>query len=159
MPLDALEPYRVGGPRQEPPPLPYLKTDDAQAYDIALEATLTSERMRAGRTGAQTIARTNFRDMYWSMAQQLAHATSNGARIRAGDLFGSGTISGSEPGSYGSMIELTWRGAQPLTLPDGTQRAFLEDGDELTLRGTAAALGKPRIGLGAVTGTVVQARP
>lgn len=158
VPLDALEPYRHYGPQQEPAPLPYLALSGAHGYDIALDARLASTRMREAGTPALSIARTNLRDMYWSMAQQLAHATSNGAAIRAGDLFGSGTISGSEPGTYGSMIELTWRGAHPLTLSDGTQRAFLEDGDELSLRGVASADGKPRIGLGEVTGIVMPAR-
>ncbi|MDQ2909028.1 MAG: fumarylacetoacetase [Candidatus Eremiobacteraeota bacterium] len=158
VPLDALEPYRVSGPRQEPPPLPYLALDGAHGYDIALDATMASAQMREERMAAQTIARTNLRDMYWSMAQQLAHATSNGASVRAGDLFGSGTISGSEPGSYGSMIELTWRGEHPLALADGTQRAFLEDGDELTLHGVAQTGRKPRIGLGEVSGIVLPAR-
>ncbi len=155
VPLEALEPYRVAGPRQEPAPMLHLTTSEPENYDIGLAATLTSARMREDRIAPLTIARTNFRDMYWSMAQQLAHATSNGARVRAGDLFGSGTISGRDPGSYGSLIELTWRGAHPLMLPDGTQRAFLEDGDELTLHGTAAADGKPRIELGSVTGVVL----
>ncbi len=158
VPLDALQPYRIDGPRQDPPPLPYLSTEGAQGYDITLEARLSSAQMRMTGATPLTIAQTNFRDMYWSMAQQLAHASSNGARIRAGDLFGSGTISGSDPGSYGSMIELTWRGAHPLALTDGTQRAFLEDGDELTLYGVAFAPGKPRIGLGNVSGIVSPAR-
>ncbi|MBC5800230.1 MAG: fumarylacetoacetase [Candidatus Eremiobacteraeota bacterium] len=155
VPLEALEPYRVEGPRQEPPAMSHLAASDRQNYDIGLEATLTSARMREDGIAPLTITRTNFRDMYWSMAQQLAHATSNGARVRAGDLFGSGTISGRDSGSYGSLIELTWRGAHPLTLPDGTQRAFLEDGDELTLHGVAASAGKPRISLGSVRGIVL----
>jgi len=156
VPLEALEPYRVAGPRQEPSALSHLATSDRENFDIGLDATLTSVRMFQDGIAPLTITRTSFRDMYWSMAQQLAHATSNGARIRAGDLFGSGTISGRDPGSYGSMIELTWRGAHPLTLPDGTQRTFLEDGDELTLHGAAMAQDKPRIGLGEVSGVVLQ---
>ena len=152
--LDALEPFRVAGPAQTPPPLPYLAMRDAENYDIALEVTLRSTAMRDARLDAATICRTNFRDMYWSMAQQLAHATSNGARVRAGDLFGSGTISGGSPDSYGSMIELTWRGARPLTLPDGATRAFLADGDEVVLSGFAGGDGRPRIGLGACRGTI-----
>jgi len=158
VPLEALEPYRVAGPRQEPAPLHHLATSDRENYDIALDAELASARMREGGIASLAITRTNFRDMYWSMAQQLAHATSNGARVRAGDLFGSGTISGRDSDSYGSLIELTWRGAHPLTLPDGTQRAFLGDGDELTLRGAAVAEGKPRIGLGTVSGIVLPSR-
>jgi fumarylacetoacetase len=148
--LDALEPFRVAGPLQDPPPLAHLATSEAEAYDIALEVTLGSEKMRANGTHAQTIARTNFRAMYWSMAQQLAHVSSNGASVRAGDLFGSGTISGSAPESYGSMIELTWRGAHPLGLADGSTRAFLEDGDEVVIRGWCEAPGRSRIGFGDV---------
>ncbi len=155
VPLEALEPYRVAGPRQEPSPLPHLETPESENYDITLGADLASARMREDGIAPLSITHTNFRDMYWSMAQQLAHATSNGACVRAGDLFGSGTISGRDPGSYGSLIELTWRGAHPLALPDGTQRAFLEDGDELTLHGAAIAEGKPRIGLGSVSGIVL----
>jgi fumarylacetoacetase len=157
VPLEALEDYRVAGPEQQPPALPYLATTGAQGYDIGLTAALASAGMRAEGAAPDVISRTNFRDMYWSMPQQLAHAASNGAGIRAGDLFGSGTISGSAPGSYGSMIELTWRGTRPLTLQDGSARAFLEDGDEVTLSGAAAAPGKPRIGLGSVSGVVLPA--
>ncbi|MEO6991849.1 MAG: fumarylacetoacetase [Candidatus Baltobacteraceae bacterium] len=157
--LDALEPFRVDGPRQEPEPLEYLRTSGAQNYDLALEASLASRGMTDAGVVAATITRTNFRAMYWSMAQQLAHATSNGARVRAGDLFASGTISGADPGSYGSMIELTWRGARPLRLPDGSERAFLEDGDTVVMRGWCGdGVRVPRIGLGEVAGTILPAR-
>jgi fumarylacetoacetase len=152
--LDALAPYRVAGPVQEPPPLPYLATNGPQNYDIALEVTLRSAAMAQRGMAAQTISRTTFARMYWSMAQQLAHMTSNGSVVRAGDLFGSGTISGTEPGTYGSMIELTWRGAHPLALEDGTQRAFLEDGDTVTMSGRCGD-GEAAVGLGEVTGTVL----
>ena len=155
--LDALEPFRVAGPLQDPPALPHLRTTGDESYDVSLEVTLASAAMRETAMPAQTIARTNFRAMYWSMAQQLAHASSNGARVRAGYLFGSGTISGSEPGSYGSMIELTWRGANPLTLVDGTTRAFLDDGDEIAIRGRCEASGCATIGFGEVRGRVLPA--
>ena len=155
--LDALEPFRVPGPVQEPQPLPHLHTSAAESYDVSLEVTLASDAMRRASAPAQTLARTNFRAMYWSMAQQLAHASSNGARVRAGDLFGSGTISGSERGSYGSMIELTWRGANPLAIGDGTTRGFLEDGDEIAMRGRCASPGYASIGFGEVRGTVLPA--
>jgi fumarylacetoacetase len=155
--LDALEPFRVAGPLQDPSPLANLTTSEPEGYDIALEVTLASEKMRASEILAQTIARTNFRAMYWSMAQQLAHASSNGASVRAGDLFGSGTISGSAPESYGSMIELTWRGAHPLGLADGSTRAFLEDGDEVMIRGWCEAPGRTRIGFGDVRARIEQA--
>jgi fumarylacetoacetase len=143
--LDALAPFQVNGPTQDPAPLPYLRTGEPRNYDIALEVELNGH----------PIARTNFREMYWSMAQQLAHLASNGARITAGDLNASGTISGSEPGSYGSLIELTWRGTQPLTLPDGSQRGFLDDGDTVTMRGECRREGAVRLGLGEVTGRVL----
>jgi fumarylacetoacetase len=145
--LDALEPFRVAGPAQDPPPLAYLASSTAENYDIGLTVELHN----------QTIARTNFRGMYWSMAQQLAHMTSNGSRVRAGDLYGSGTISGSEPGTFGSMIELTWRGAHPIALADGTTRAFLADGDTITLRGSCDRRGAVHIGLGEVRGTILPA--
>ena len=105
------------------------------------------------------IARTNFASMYWTMAQQLAHATANGAVTRPGDLFASGTISGEEPGSYGSFIELTWRGERPITLPNGETRAFLNDGDEITLRGWCEKPGERRIGFGTARGRIVAAGP
>jgi fumarylacetoacetase len=155
--LDALEPFRVEGPAQEPPPLPYLATSDSQNYDIALAVELSSASLRRTSATPQTVARTNFRGMYWSMAQQLAHLTSNGAGIRAGDLCGSGTISGSEQGTFGSLIELTWRGTRPLELTDGSSRTFLADGDAVTLRGWCDRPGAVHIGLGEVSGTVLPA--
>jgi fumarylacetoacetase len=104
------------------------------------------------------ISRTSFADMYWTPAQQLAHATVNGAATRTGDLFASGTVSGPTPGSEGSLIELTWRGERPLTLPDGSHRTFLLDGDRVTLRGwTGGDDGRPKISLGEVSGTVAPA--
>jgi fumarylacetoacetase len=95
--------------------------------------------------------------MYWSMAQQLAHATSNGARVRAGDLFGSGTISGDTPDSYGSMLELAWRGARPVAIGDGSTRAFIEDGDDVIMRGAAVRAGCARVGFGELRGRVLPA--
>jgi fumarylacetoacetase len=156
--LDALEPFRVYAPTQEPPPLEYLATSRPENYDIGLSVELSSAAMRAAGQAPQTISRGNARGLYWSMAQQLAHLTSNGARIRAGDLCASGTISGVDPAAYGSMIELAWRGARPLQLVDGTTRAFLEDGDTLTLRGSCDRAGAVRIGFGEVTGTIVTAQ-
>lgn len=154
--LDALEPYRVAGPAQDPPPLPYLQTADAWNYDVDLRVELQTAGMRESGA-AEIVSRTNFRHMYWNMAQQLAHASVNGTAIRPGDLYASGTISGNDPASYGSFIELTWRGAKPLQLKDGEQRGFLVDGDTVTLRGSAHAPGKPRIGFGKVTGTILPA--
>ncbi|HTU81660.1 MAG TPA: fumarylacetoacetase [Candidatus Acidoferrales bacterium] len=155
--LDALEPFRVQAPAQDPPPLPYLRDERRAAYDVALSVELQTARMRERGIGPQTISRTNFAGMYWTAAQQLAHATSNGAVTRPGDLFASGTISGSEPGSYGSLIELTWRGARPIALPGGEARAFLEDGDEIVLRGRCERPGARRIGFGAARGRIVPA--
>ncbi len=152
--LDALEPMRVKNRVLDPEPLPYLRPSADAAYDIALEVLLQTEMMRRGNIAPVTISRTNFRDMYWNYAQQLAHMTVNGSKVRPGDLYGSGTISGSEPGTYGSLIELTWRGAHPLALPSGETRAFLDDGDTVILRGQAEAAGR-RVGFGEVRGTIV----
>ena len=151
--LDALEPFRVPNREQDPEPLPYLRVSENYAYDVAFEVLLQTEQMRAQNLAPAAISRTNFREMYWNVAQQLVHLTSNGSRVRAGDLFGSGTISGSEPGTYGSLLELTWRGAQPLPLPSGETRGFLENGDTVILRGVAGT-GPTRVDLGEVRGTI-----
>ena len=155
--LDALEPYRVPGPRQEPEPLPYLHCSEPWNYDIQLEVDLQTEKMRESGAAPETISRSNFKYMYWNIAQQLAHAAANGTAVRPGDLYASGTISGPEPGSYGSLIELTWRGTKRLRLSDGEERAFLDDGDTVTLRGVCEEPGKPRIGFGSVSGTILPA--
>src|SRR5579862_82684 len=144
--LDALEPFRTHGPKQEPEPLEYLQSGAAASFEIDLAVDVQTARMRERGLPAQTISRTTFRDMYWNMAQQLAHATVNGALTRPGDLFASGTISGSAPDSYGSLIELTWRGERPIALADGETRTFLQDGDEVTLRGWCEKPGVRRIG-------------
>ena len=150
--MDALEPFRVAGPAQNPPPLPYLETSGPQAYDIHLEAML----IHAGRS-AITVCRTNARSLYWSVAQQLAHHTVSGCNTRIGDLMGSGTISGATPDSFGSLLELTANGTRPLNLPDGGERRFLEDDDEVVLTGWAQ--GKDyRVGFGEVRGRIVAAR-
>lgn len=151
--LDALEPFRVANRRQEPTPLPYLQVAENWAYDIDLEVDLQTRAMRA-RGASAPIARTTFSQMYWNMAQQLAHMTINGSRVRPGDLYGSGTVSGTERGTFGSMIELTERGARPLVLPDAEQRGFLEDGDTVVMRG-AATRGGLRVGFGEVAGTIL----
>jgi fumarylacetoacetase len=151
--MDALEPFRVEGPAQNPPPLPYLATSGPQNYDIQLEASLAS----AGKPAATTIARTNFRSMYWNIAQQLAHHTVSGCNTRVGDLMGSGTISGTTPDSCGSLLEITANGAHPLRLPDGSERTFLEDDDELILTGWAQGRDY-RVGFGEVRGRIVSSR-
>lgn len=152
--LDALEPYRVSGPKQQPQPLPYLHTPEAWNYDVTLLVELQTQKMRESGMQADCVSRSNFKYMYWNMAQQLAHATVNGTAVRPGDLYASGTISGTTPDSYGSFIELTWRGSKPLRLTSGEERSFLEDGDTVTLRGVCEAPGKPRIGFGSVSGTI-----
>jgi fumarylacetoacetase len=124
-PLALLEDRRVAAPAQEPEPLPYLRADENWAVDLSLEVELNGT----------VVSRGNARGLYWTMPQQLAHATSNGARLRTGDLMASGTISGAERGSEGSLIELTLNGQEPVRLDDGSERTFLEDGDEVVLRG------------------------
>jgi fumarylacetoacetase len=150
VPAAALGRQRVPGPVQAPPPLPYLRGSEPWGLDVELELALA----RAGGR-AHVITRTNARELYWTVAQQLAHAASNGAIVRAGDLFASGTISGAEPGSRGSLIELTWNGEHPLVL-DGAERTFLEDGDTVTISGWSGE-GEGRIDFGEVVGTVVAA--
>lgn len=152
--LDALEPFRVASPPQHPAPLEYLRATDRSGYDIRLAIELQTSRMREAGVPAHVISRTGFADMYWNAAQQLAHATVNGARTRAGDLYASGTVSGATPDSRGSLIELTWRGEHPLVLPDGERRTFLVDGDEITLRGWCEKRGFRRIGFGAARGRI-----
>ena len=151
--LDALEPFRAAEPARDPEPLPYLRARESWAYDVELELLLQTERMRAHGHPPLTVARTNLRGMYWTLAQQLAHVTSNGAYLRPGDLFGTGTISGPDPGTEGSLLELTRRGANPIALPGGETRGFLEDGDTVVIRGRAIR-GAARVGFGEVTGTV-----
>ncbi len=157
VPLDAVAPYRVPGPVQEPPVLEYLRTGEDWNLDLWLEVAVRTAAMAAAGMTAVTVSRVNPRSMYWNMAQQLAHATSGGASIRAGDLYASGTVSGSEPAARGSLIELTWNGTRPLRLPNGEERAFLEDGDEVILRGWCGGGARPRVGFGEVTGTIVPA--
>jgi len=142
-PLALLEERFVPSPAQDPEPLPYLRVEGDWGLDLELEVELS---------GA-VVSRTNARGLYWTMPQQLAHATANGASVRTGDLFASGTISGPERGSEGSLIELTWNGEHPLRLGDGSTRTFLEDDDEVVLRGRAGD-----VELGEVRGTILPAR-
>ncbi len=153
--LQALEPYRVAGPVQDPAPLPHLQSNGAWNFDLELQVQIQTQTMRAHGEPPETIAHSNAKHLYWNMAQQLAHVASNGTSIRAGDLYASGTISGHDTDSYGSLIELTWRGERPITLRSREQRSFLEDGDTVTLGGYCERPGKPRIGLGEVSGTIV----
>jgi fumarylacetoacetase len=150
--LDALEAFRKPLPPQDPEPLPYLRAANDFTYDIQLEARLQTASMDA----PHVITRTNFQNLYWSIAQQLAHHTVNGCNLQPGDLLASGTISGPTEEARGCMLELTWRGANPLTLPNGETRKWLEDGDSLTITGWAQGDGY-RIGFGEVAGRVVPA--
>lgn len=152
--LEALAPFRAEGPRQEPEPLAYLRHAGPRAFDIELEARLRAE----GDQQPTIICRTNFRHLYWSMAQQLAHHTVGGCNARVGDLMGSGTISGPTPDSFGSLLELTWNGKKPLALSSGKSRAFLEDGDEVVITGWSGGKGY-RVGFGEVRGRVLPATP
>jgi fumarylacetoacetase len=149
VPFEALEPFRVNGPVQEPKPLEYLEQNEPNSFDIHLEVKLKSPKMSAPKT----IARSNYRSLYWSVAQEVAHHTIGGCNLNPGDLFGSGTISGPEKDSRGSLLELTWRGTEPIQLNDEEQRQWLEDGDELTMTGWCQADGY-RIGFGEVVGVI-----
>ena len=143
IPLDALAEARVAPPVQDPAPLPHL-LGDHWGYDLALQVELNGT----------VVSRPPFAGLYWTPAQQLAHLTSNGASLRTGDLFASGTVSGPEHGQRGSLIELTWNGTEPLHLDDGSTRTFLADGDTVVLSATAPGRDGSRIGFGAVTGTI-----
>jgi fumarylacetoacetase len=155
VPLAALEPFRCAAPAQDPAPLPYLAQPRERAtFDVHLEALLQTAK---GREPARICA-SNFKHLYWSLAQQVAHHTVNGCPLRPGDLLASGTISGSTPDSYGSLLELSWRGSRPLSLPGGEERRSLEDGDTLTLTGWCQGEGY-RVGFGAVSGRVLPALP
>lgn len=150
--LEALEPFRVPGPAQDPPPFPYLATSGNGNYDIHLECHLQTARLQE----PYCISRSNSRHLYWNMAQQVAHHTVNGCNLCPGDLLATGTISGPTPDSRGSLLELAWGGTQPLSLPNGETRRFLEDGDTVTLTGWCQGDGY-RVGFGEVTGTIVPA--
>ena len=149
--MDALEPYKVEGPLQDPPVLPYLKTEGNNNYDIKLEVELAPE----GKEGT-VISRSNYKYMYWNQRQQLAHHTVNGCNINAGDMMASGTISGKSKDSYGSMLELSWAGKEPITLDTGETRTFIEDGDTICMRGHCEN-GKVRIGFGEVSTKILPA--
>jgi fumarylacetoacetase len=144
VPLEALEPYRCTQPVQDPVPLDYLRAQGPEGFDIDLEVTLRPQ----GSAIATTLTRTNFRHMYWTMAQQIAHHTVGGCNLQIGDLLGSGTISGPEPSSQGCLLEQTLNGRAPVTLDGGFTRSFLEDGDTVTFTGRAA----PGVGFGKCEG-------
>ena len=149
---EALEPFRVHGPVQDPTPLPYLRQAQANNYDLHLDVA-----MRAAGTNAPTsICTTNFKYMYWSSVQQLVHHASSGCAMNVGDLLGSGTISGPEKHQRGSLLEISWNGTEPVELPGGTERTFLEDGDSLSFHGWCQGDGY-RVGFGEVEGTILPA--
>ena len=142
--LDALEPFRTAGPEQSPEPLPYLQFSGNRSFDIKLEAAIQPKDAQE-----TVVTRSNFKYLYWNMAQQLAHHSVNGCRINAGDMMGSGTISGPDPSSYGSMLELSWRGEKPVVLNNDQSRKFIEDYDTVIMRGYCENKGT-RIGFGEV---------
>jgi len=146
--LDAVAPFRVPAPPQQPAPLPYLRAPEATGLDLHLSVELN---------GTQ-ISGVNFNEMYWTMAQQLAHASVNGTNVRCGDLYASGTVSGTTPDALGSLLEMTHNGSEPLRLTSGDERTFLVDGDTVVLRGWCERDGAVRIGFGECVGTVIPAR-
>ncbi len=149
--LEALEPFKVAGPKQEPEVLPYLQYNGPKNFDVNLSVSITPEGSEE-----KTVCNSNLKYMYWNMAQQLAHHTVNGCNIKVGDLYGSGTISGKDENSYGSMLELAWMGTKPLKMNDGSERKFINDGDTVTMRGFAEKEGK-RVGFGAVSAKILPA--
>ncbi|MBO6828670.1 fumarylacetoacetase [Allomuricauda sp.] len=150
--LEALEHFKLAGPKQEPEVLPYLTYEGEKNYDIHLEVGIAPEEGEE-----TTVCQSNFKHMYWNMAQQLAHHTVNGCNINIGDMMASGTISGKEENSFGSMLELSWGGTQPIQLKDGSERKFIEDGDTVTMRGYAQN-GDIRVGFGEVSAKVLPAK-
>ena len=149
--MDALEPFRVKGPKQSPEPLPYLQQKGDKAFDINLEVIIQPENSEE-----TVVSRSNFKYLYWSMAQQLAHHTINGCRVNSGDMMGSGTISGPTEDSFGSMLELSWGGQKPLTLNDGSERKFINDHDTVIIRGYCQKENL-RIGFGEVSSKLLPA--
>ena len=150
--LEALEPFRVAGPKQEPEVLPYLQYKTDHAFDINLEVQIQPEGLKATK-----VCTSNFKYMYWNIAQQLSHHTINGCNINVGDMMASGTISGPTEDSFGSMLELSWKGTKPVLLEEGGERKFIEDGDSVIMKGFAEKDGI-RIGFGEVEGKVMPAK-
>lgn len=150
--LDALEPFKVDGPVQDPKVLSYLEFEGAKSYDINLQVSIQPENQEEN-----LVCKSNIKYMYWNLTQQLAHHTVNGCNVRCGDLMGSGTISGPTPDSYGSMMEISWRGTKPVTLKDGSERKFIQDNDTVILRGHSSKDGI-RVGFGEVITKVLPAK-
>ena len=150
--LDALQPYKIPGPKQVPAVLPYLKYQGEKHYDIELEVAI---KLPTGEE--KIVSRSNFKNIYWNMNQQLAHHTINGCNIKCGDLLATGTISGDEIESFGSMLEISWKGTKPISMPDGTTRKFINDGDTVIMRGSAQNKNL-KIGFGEVSTLVLPAK-
>jgi fumarylacetoacetase len=161
--MEALAPFRTQAfvrPEGDPAPLPYLSADEDRkrgGVDLTLELSLTTRKMREAKAAPVRLSLGNFRDMYWTVAQMLTHHASNGCKMCAGDLLASGTVSGPTKDSRGSMLELSWKGTEPIQLPGGETRKFLEDGDEVIIRGWCEREGAVRIGFGECRGTIVGA--
>jgi len=149
--LDAMESFRVKGPKQTPKVLPYLEYEGEKNYDINLSVEIKPEEGKG-----KTVCISNFKYMYWNMCQQLAHHTVNGCNLNVGDMCASGTISGKNKNSYGSMLEISWKGTKPITMPDGSQRKFINDGDTVIMKGWCEKDGV-RIGFGETSGKVLPA--
>lgn len=149
--LDALQPFKVDGPVQDPEVFDYLKYEGQKNYDIHLDVFIQPENGEENQ-----VSKSNFKYMYWNMSQQLAHHTVNGCNVRGGDLMGSGTISGPTPDSYGSMLEISWKGTKPVTLKDGSERRFIQDNDTVIMRGYCEN-GSVRIGFGEAAGKILPA--
>jgi fumarylacetoacetase len=148
--LEALTPFACEGPEQEKKVLPYLEYEGKKNYDIQLSVAIQAEGSEA-----KIVSQSNFKYMYWNMAQQLAHHTINGCNMNIGDMLASGTISGSTPDSYGSMLEIAWKGTKPLTMPDGTERRFINNNDTVIMKGFAEKNGI-RVGFGEAVGKVLE---
>jgi fumarylacetoacetase len=158
---EALEPFRVPGPprsAEDPRPLAYLDDPNGSNLDITLEVHIASLKMREQGLSPTLVSRGSFRDMFWTPAQMLAHHASNGCNMQIGDLLASGTVSGPTKDSRGCLLERTWRGTEPISLADGTERKFLQDGDEVIMRGYCEKPGRPRIGFGECRGIIMPAR-
>ncbi len=150
--LDAMDPFRVKGPKQSPKVLSYLEYEGEKNYDLNLSVEIQPEEGKS-----KTVCKSNFKYMYWNMCQQLAHHTINGCNLNVGDMCASGTISGKNKNSFGSMLEITWRGANPVSMPDGSERKFINDGDTVILKGWCEKNGV-RIGFGEASGKVLPAK-
>ena len=149
--MEALEPFRTASPKQDPKVLPYLEMKKDHNFDINLEAIIETSN-----GDSKTVCKSNFKYMYWSMAQQLAHHTVNGCNMQVGDMCGSGTLSGPTPDSYGSMLEISWKGTKPVAMPDGSERKFLLDGDTVVMKAFCEKDGK-RVGFGEVKSKILPA--